>query len=118
MNEHDAKNEHLERLLDAALGDDAAPDPGPTVWHAVRERTTDRRSRGWIPRFATAAAAAACMTVGFMAGSHWIPGGTSESNWLLPDEIVAGSMWDETTWSLDGLYAAVETTDDADGGAR
>jgi hypothetical protein len=118
MNEHDPRNERLERLLDAALGDDATPDSGPTVWHAVRERTADRPSRGWIQRFATAAAAAACLTVGFMAGTRLIPGAAQESNWLLPDDVVAGSMWDETSWSIDGLYSAVETSGDADGGER
>jgi hypothetical protein len=118
MNKHDKTNDHLDRLLDNAFGDDVVPAAGPSVWLGVSERTVSRRGGIWLPRFAMTTAAAACLTVGVIAGAKWVPSGAEGSNWLLPDEVVAGSMWDETSWSLDGLYAAVDLSMDADGGAQ
>ena len=118
MNTHDKTNEHLDSLLGEALGDTAVPDMGPSVWFEIRSRTTSSRVGGWIPRFAMMTAAAACMAVGIFAGAEWIPGGSTAATWLTPDEVVVGSLWDETVWSLDGLYTSVETMDTADGGAR
>jgi len=118
MNEHDKTDKHIDRLLGEALGDDVVPAAGPSVWLGVSERTAARRGGTWLPRFAMATAAAACMTVGVVAGAKWIPGGAEGPNWLMPDEVVAGSMWDGTSWSLDGLYAAADLSTDADGGAQ
>ena len=117
MNEH-KNHDPVDRMLDEAFGDAAVPDPGSSVWSAVQARTVPRRGGVWLPRLVATTAVAACLAVGFMAGARWIPGGAGEKNWLTTDDVVTGSLWDETSWSLDGLYASVETTTDTGGGER
>ena len=102
---------HEDQALWDLLGEDQSPDWGSTVWPAVRARSTGSEQTGWLPRLAYGSVGLTCAAVGLWIGLSF-DGAVNESEWLVTDTMVEGSLLDETDWSLSGLYMAWDANTD------